>query len=268
MIINQPTTLDLQHAIAKLLLKGNLGLAPLDKPRRVLDIGTGTGIWAIEFAEEFPDSDVLGTDLSPIQPEYLPPNCRFEVDDVEDEWIYSSKFDYIHGRHLCAFLKNFDHLFQSIFDNLNPGGWVEFQETVIDFKSVDGTVEGTALQRWNLLLLEGIRKMGRNATAATRYKKWMEEKGFVNIVEKRFPVPMNPWAKGRNEKMIGAMQMTNNLEGVDGLTMAVFTRSLGWQPEDVEKLLVDVRRDMQDRKIHAFITMQVFLTFYQARAKG
>ncbi|KAL6406533.1 putative SAM dependent methyltransferase [Ilyonectria robusta] len=29
-----------------------MNLAPLsDKPQRVLDIGTGTGIWAIDFAE-------------------------------------------------------------------------------------------------------------------------------------------------------------------------------------------------------------------------
>jgi hypothetical protein len=51
----------------------------------VLDLATGTGIWAIEFgksnsfqkrskssqhlAQEYPEANVLGTDLSPIQPE-------------------------------------------------------------------------------------------------------------------------------------------------------------------------------------------------------
>lgn len=34
-----------------MLLKGGLQLAPAKKSGRVLDIGTGTGIWAIEFAE-------------------------------------------------------------------------------------------------------------------------------------------------------------------------------------------------------------------------
>lgn len=33
----------------------------------VIDIGTGTGIWAIDFADEHPESEVIGTDLSPIQ---------------------------------------------------------------------------------------------------------------------------------------------------------------------------------------------------------
>ncbi|KAK3381992.1 S-adenosyl-L-methionine-dependent methyltransferase [Podospora didyma] len=246
----EQSRLDLQHAIAKTLLKGNLALAPIEKPRRVLDIGTGTGIWAIEFAEQYPDSDVLGTDLSPIQPDYLPPNCRFEIDDIEDEWVFSHKFDYIHGRYLCAFLKDFNHMFRSIHESLTPGGWVEFQETIIQFQAIDMTLEGTALQRWNALLLEGVRKMGRSAIAGVRYKKLMQEAGFININEKRFAVPMNPWAKGHNEKMLGAMQMANNLEGVDGITMAVFTRSLGWKPEDVELFLIEVKRDMQDKKIH------------------
>ncbi|KAK4112905.1 S-adenosyl-L-methionine-dependent methyltransferase [Canariomyces notabilis] len=249
--------LDLQHAISRWLLKGKLGLAPVQNPKRVLDVGTGTGIWAVEFAEENPDSEVLGTDLSPIQPDYLPPNCRFEIDDVEDEWVFHHKFDYIHGRYLLLFLKDWNHVFKSFYKNLHPGGWAEFQEIIICFQSIDGSIEGTALQRWNTLLLEGIRKMGRRPTEALRCKKWMAEAGFVNISEKKFAVPMNPWAKGKVQKALGAMQMANNLEGVDGLTMTVFTRSLGWTPAQVEEMLVDVKRDMKDRSIHAYITVVV-----------
>lgn len=199
---------------------------------------------------------MLGTDLSPIQPDYVPPNCRFEIDDVEDEWAFTYKFDYIHGRYLLPFIKkDWAHVFRSIYDALNPGGWVEFQETIIYFQAIDGTLEGTALQRWNALLLEGIRKLGRSATEALRCKSWMATAGFVNLGEKKFAVPMNPWAKGEDQKALGAMQMANNLEGVDGLTMAVFTRALGWEPARVEQLLVDVKRDMADRSIHAYLTM-------------
>jgi methylase of polypeptide subunit release factors len=55
-------------------LDNRLSLAQLQKePRHVLDLGTGTGVWAMEFAVEHPTAVVIGTDLTPIQPEsYVP----------------------------------------------------------------------------------------------------------------------------------------------------------------------------------------------------
>ena len=61
--------LDFQHAMFLRTLGGKLQLAPVPKDsQNVLDIGTGTGIWAIDFADEYPSAKVVGTDLSPIQP--------------------------------------------------------------------------------------------------------------------------------------------------------------------------------------------------------
>lgn len=39
------------HHIYLMLLKGELFRAPIKNPERVLDLGTGTGLWAIEYAE-------------------------------------------------------------------------------------------------------------------------------------------------------------------------------------------------------------------------
>lgn len=56
--------LDLHHEMLLMLLDGELHKAPIgDSPHRILDVGTGTGIWAIDMADMYPMAEVLGNDL-------------------------------------------------------------------------------------------------------------------------------------------------------------------------------------------------------------
>lgn len=60
--------LDLMGHCFNLALKGNLYKAPVKNPKLCLNIGTGTGLWALDFADAHTECQVIGTDLSPIQP--------------------------------------------------------------------------------------------------------------------------------------------------------------------------------------------------------
>jgi ubiquinone/menaquinone biosynthesis C-methylase UbiE len=61
--------LDMHHHMSTLLCEGKLHFSPIgDSPQRILDLGTGTGIWAIDIADEYPSAEVIGVDLSPTQP--------------------------------------------------------------------------------------------------------------------------------------------------------------------------------------------------------
>ena len=55
-------TQDLQHNLFLLTFGDKLGLAPPcfpdTKVNHVLDLGTGTGIWAMDFADEHPEAEV------------------------------------------------------------------------------------------------------------------------------------------------------------------------------------------------------------------
>jgi methylase of polypeptide subunit release factors len=53
----------MHHESMLQLLDNKLYLAPIENPKMIIDVGTGTGIWAIDMADTFPDSEVMGVDL-------------------------------------------------------------------------------------------------------------------------------------------------------------------------------------------------------------
>ncbi|KAI9788557.1 MAG: hypothetical protein M1816_006806 [Peltula sp. TS41687] len=121
--------LELHYELMKLAMGGREFFAPLTDPMKCLDVGTGTGRWAIEMAEMFPKCEITGTDLSPIQPDWVPSNVHFVVDDAsEEDWLYPpSSFDYIHTRYLLGSMEDFRDLIRKGFKYTKPGGWMESQ---------------------------------------------------------------------------------------------------------------------------------------------
>ena len=131
--------MDLQYHALRLAFGDKLFFAPIgENPTHILDIGTGTGIWPMDVAESLPDTEIIGTDLSPIQPPWVPPNVKFEVDDAEQEWTYpKDHFDLVHTRIMNAFLQNWDRFLKQAYDHLKPGGWMECQELSVGVGSDD-----------------------------------------------------------------------------------------------------------------------------------
>jgi SAM-dependent methyltransferase len=244
--------LDLQHHLYYLRLEGKLFLAPVsDSPQNVLDVGTGTGIWAIEFAERYPSASVIGTDLSPTQPQFVPPNVQFEVDDSSDTWTFARKFDFIHCRQLHMALDE-KRLFRQSFDALNPGGWLEIKEVASPVICSDGTLEGTSLLKWNDEIMKAAAMIGTPLDKPWHYRQWIEEAGFVNVKEYIVPLPLNQWPKDPKLKELGMWEMTNLLQGIEGFSVALFTKILRWSRPELEVLLAEVRREAQNRSIHAY----------------
>lgn len=82
--VQERERLSLQNEVLLRLFDGRLFFAPLNKkspPKMILDVATGTGEWAIQMGDSFPHSQVIATDLSPIQPGEVPPNVNFYVED-------------------------------------------------------------------------------------------------------------------------------------------------------------------------------------------
>jgi hypothetical protein len=60
----------------------------------------------------------------------VPGNCRFHVDDYEDDWTYrdDERFDYVHGRALSGTVSDWTRFYHQVRTHLKPGGWCEMQE--------------------------------------------------------------------------------------------------------------------------------------------
>jgi SAM-dependent methyltransferase len=86
---------------------------------------------AIDMAMKFPNCEVVGIDVAPIpiEPSAVPPNCQFEIDDIELGLThFYGSCDLIHVRSLSMGLKNVRKALQDIQKCLRPGGlliWIE-----------------------------------------------------------------------------------------------------------------------------------------------
>lgn len=68
-------------------------------------------------ADAYPSASVIGTDLSPIQPSWLPVNLRMFIDDCEeDQWLHGDGYDLVHLRDMSGFLRNPDALLAKIYE--------------------------------------------------------------------------------------------------------------------------------------------------------
>lgn len=134
----------LQHQLFRMTINGALYRSPLPEDvHHVLDVGTSSGIWAVDFAEEHPSAKVVGTDISPVIPTYQPLNCSFYVEDVEqDDWNFDHDFDFIHVRTMSLALKNWSNFFRTAYSHLKPGAWLELQGFALPLLQCD---DGTAL---------------------------------------------------------------------------------------------------------------------------
>jgi SAM-dependent methyltransferase len=212
--------LDLQHEMMRRTFNGRLYLSPITGDlHNILDLGTGTGIWAIEMADANPQAQVLGMDLSPIQPWLVPPNVRFEVDDFNSQWTYTQPFDFIHARALVGSSQDFLRLIRQAYDHLRPGGYLEMTDVQMPIMSDDGTLEGTDLETWSNRQVEACAIMGVDTTAPSKYRQMMMDAGFEDVQEQRFKWPIGTWPRDSFFKELGNMGLINFLTGLEGFTL-------------------------------------------------
>ncbi|KAF5011811.1 hypothetical protein FDECE_2101 [Fusarium decemcellulare] len=214
-----------------------------------------------DFADEFPSATVIGTDLSPIQPAWIPPNLTFEIEDCNLTWTFeANSFDYVHMRYLFGSITDWNALFGNAYRVCKPGGWVESYEPTVVAESDDDTVQpGSAHSEWGKFFIEGAKKMGRSCTVVEDdvQRKSMEAAGFVDIqfVDKK--VPIGGWPEDPKQKQIGQYLQASLEQDLEGYVLYMASQLLGWTKDEVSVYCDQFRREIRSGKHHAFFRQRV-----------
>ncbi|KAJ9137108.1 S-adenosyl-L-methionine-dependent methyltransferase [Pleurostoma richardsiae] len=245
--------LDFQCHLVWLTLDKQHGFAPVKNLRRALDAGCGTGIWAIEFADEHPETEVLGVDLAPVQPHSVPPNLEFEVDDLEQPWNFSRKFDYIHCQLMIGAFQDWPKFFRQGFEFLEPDGYLEVHDIDFVIRCDDETLPpDSALALWHDYMHSAAATAGFPLDAISHVPEMMRAAGFTDVTAKPIKWPINTWPRDPRHKELGHWAMENFSWGCESMSLALFTRALGWSADEVRVFMARVRQDLRNRKMHAY----------------
>jgi SAM-dependent methyltransferase len=247
---------DLQHAKFRLIIGGALHLAPMPPaPERILDLGTGSGIWAIEAADQYETATVTGVDIAATQPTWVPPNCQFEVLDIEDEWVFpQNTFDFIHARELIMAIRDWDRLFRQAYDHLRPGAYLEVGGTYPTPRSDDNTLAADSfLKEVERLFFEMADAMGTSLHAPTLWKAQLERAGFVDTRERIFKIPQGIWPRDRRLKEIGAFENYSLTNGLDAYLLRGYTAILGGDPNVLQIIIAGTKSELRDPRMHSYV---------------
>lgn len=203
--IGEVNRLDFQHYMLRFYLHGNVA-APVRAPQDVLDVGTGTGRWAVEVAQQFPQANVIGLDIEPPGEQsplvqQRPENCVFVQGDVLAGLPFpDGAFGYVHQRLLLGAIPaaRWPGVVRELARVTAPGGMVEMVEAA----PVPGG--GPALAELHSWMARVTAMRGVDVRIAPRIGEFLREAGLTGVVFRELPIPIGA-AGGR----LGAMAEQN-----------------------------------------------------------
>ncbi|KAJ7074189.1 S-adenosyl-L-methionine-dependent methyltransferase [Mycena amicta] len=209
--------LAMQHATLKSLFGDRILFAPveLNKDDKVLDTGTGPGLWIMDLASSVdPSIEMIGVDIeSRLFPLSPPKNISFRVESVVNlpsEW--SNTFTLIHQRLLILALEipQWPLALSEMYRVLRPGGWVQIAEST---PWHEGVYPGRpSMEKLATLYRAVANRRNLYVDCAYDMPKLLQDAGFVDIQSESRMQLMGKWG-GEN----GAAMKTNHVGVLRGI---------------------------------------------------
>lgn len=80
----------------------------------------------------------------------------------------------------------------------------------------------------------------------------MESAGFTDIVVQEFKIPIGLWPEDFKMRVIGAYQLAAMLEGLEALTLRLWTKYMDWTTTEIEVALAKVKGEFKRKDIHSY----------------
>ncbi len=221
--MGETNRLDFQHYMLRFALKGNYA-TPIRDPRDILDVGCGTGRWAMEMAMEFPRANVIGVDVAPpvveeaTAADIRPDNYAFVQGNALERLPFAdNSFDFVHQRLLTLAIpaNRWPAVVQELLRVTRPGGWVELVEGGSDFT---GSPVMETITSWGGQLLG---RRGIDAGMAAQIGPLLSAAGTLDVIARSVALPI-----GRHGGRVGAMVETNTMTALGALRAPILSLSI------------------------------------------
>ncbi|TDL19118.1 S-adenosyl-L-methionine-dependent methyltransferase [Rickenella mellea] len=238
--------------------------------KRILDLGTGVGSWAIGMANEFPHAEVIGLDLAPNTAcaNTLPPNCRLEFDDFNLGLShYYNSCDLVHCRIVAAGVKDFKWFINEVAKCLKPGGMLfiidgdhnllNSKKEMQDLAYGSGGPGQSWLARAIFEAAITLQKRGSDFDARMKlYELVSASPYFEGVGEHVYLFPVGPWEKGdtpaehQQRQIIGILERQSMIDAVHSLKPLYIHE--GYPAELVEQFLKGTEKELNELSVHMY----------------
>jgi len=230
---------DFQHHMLRQALRGAYA-APIGEPAAILDVGCGTGRWALEMAERFPRARVIGVDHTLpgalATPSARPTNLAFVAADVVEGLPFAdAAFDFVHMRLLLgAFpVARWPSIARELVRVTRLGGWVELVEG--DLPRGGGPAQ-EALNGW--IIRAGLPR-GVDPRLGVRVGDLLRDAGLSEVETRELTLPIGEALGGR----VGAMMAVAFQSGVEALRAEIVTQGIA-TPREIDQVVAAMTFEM------------------------